>query len=275
MSATRAAAGGPRRAQRQAAAGRELRSLGPSGSGKSTILRLLNRLIDADSGRVVYEGRDVREREVLALRREVCLVPQLPALIDGSVADNVAFGPRLAGHSFDARAPLELAGLDRELRGARRRPKLSVGEQQRVMLARALALEPRVLLLDEPTSALDAASKAAVERTLQRLRASTSISIVLVTHDLEQAGRMAELRRAGRGGRDGRQVLPEEEAARGAAAAERRVSSSIDISLAEVGASLVLVLIAILVSRWREADLERDIAIAVGRSFVQLTAIGW
>ena len=197
--------------------------LGPSGSGKSTILRLLNRLIDADSGRVDYEGRDVREREVLALRREVCLVPQVPALIDGSVADNVAFGPRLAGHSFDARAPLELAGLDASF-AARDAGRLSVGEQQRVMLARALALEPRVLLLDEPTSALDAASKAAVERTLQRLRASTSISIVLVTHDLEQAERMAEyvvcvedgaVSREGQAG----EVLPEERSRRVEAAA--------------------------------------------------------
>lgn len=165
--------------------------LGPSGSGKSTLLRLLDRLIDPDSGRVVYEGRDVRERDVLALRREVCLVPQLPALIEGSVADNVAFGPRLAGHSFDSRTALELAGLDAGF-ASRPADRLSVGEQQRVMLARALALEPRVLLLDEPTSALDAEAKAAVEATLEDLRARTSISFVLVTHDLDQAERMAE-----------------------------------------------------------------------------------
>jgi ABC-type multidrug transport system fused ATPase/permease subunit len=127
---------------------------GPSGSGKSTLLRLLNRLADPDSGRVLYEGVDVRERDPLALRREVALVPQLPALIDGSVHDNVAYGPRLAGRSFDARACLELAGLDPEFEH-RDSAKLSVGEQQRVMLARALALQPQVLLLDEPTSALD------------------------------------------------------------------------------------------------------------------------
>jgi putative ABC transport system ATP-binding protein len=165
--------------------------VGPSGSGKSTLLRLLNRLADPDSGRVVYEGKDIRELDPLALRREVSLVPQLPALIDGTVHDNVAYGPRLAGRSFDARSSLELAGLDPDFED-RDGSKLSVGEQQRVMLARALALEPRVLLLDEPTSALDQAARDAVESTLRRLRARTAISLVVVTHDIEQAQRLAE-----------------------------------------------------------------------------------
>jgi ABC-type proline/glycine betaine transport system ATPase subunit len=164
---------------------------GPSGSGKSTLLRLLNRLADPDTGRVDYEGKDVRELDPLALRREVSLVPQLPALVDGTVHDNVAYGPRLAGHSFDARSCLELAGLDPDFED-RDASKLSVGEQQRVMLARALALEPRVLLLDEPTSALDHAAREAVEGTLRGLRARTAISIVLVTHDIEQARRLAD-----------------------------------------------------------------------------------
>ncbi len=166
---------------------------GPSGSGKSTILRLLNRLADPDQGRVLYAGEDVRERDPLALRREVCLVPQLPALIDGTVADNVAFGPRLAGrelNGFDPGRALGLAGLDPGF-AERDSGRLSVGEQQRVMLARALALEPRVLLLDEPTSALDEGARDAVEATLRDLRARTSISIVLVTHDFEQARRLA------------------------------------------------------------------------------------
>jgi putative ABC transport system ATP-binding protein len=165
--------------------------LGPSGSGKSTLLRLLNRLADPGSGRVIYEGRDVREYDPLALRREVSLVPQLPALVDGTVHDNVAYGPRLAGRSFNARSCLELAGLDPAFED-RDAAKLSVGEQQRVMLARALALEPRVLLLDEPTAALDQAARDAVERTLKRLRSRTAISLVVVTHDVEQARRLAE-----------------------------------------------------------------------------------
>jgi putative ABC transport system ATP-binding protein len=165
--------------------------LGPSGCGKSTLLRLLNRLADPRSGRVSYEGRDVREYDPLALRREVSLVPQLPALVDGTVHDNVAYGPRLAGRSFDARSCLELAGLDPAFED-RDAAKLSVGEQQRVMLARALALEPRVLLLDEPTAALDQAARDAVERTLKHLRSRTAISLVVVTHDVEQARRLAE-----------------------------------------------------------------------------------
>jgi putative ABC transport system ATP-binding protein len=165
--------------------------LGPSGSGKSTLLRLLDRLADPDSGTVLYEGRDVREYDPLALRREVSLVPQLPALIDGTVHDNVAYGPRLTGRSFDARSCLELAGLDPAFE-ERDASKLSVGEQQRVMLARALALEPRVLLLDEPTSALDQAAREAVEGTLRHLRARTSISLVVVTHDIAQARRLTD-----------------------------------------------------------------------------------
>jgi ABC-type proline/glycine betaine transport system ATPase subunit len=165
--------------------------VGPSGSGKSTLLRLLNRLADPDSGRVYYEGTDVRDRDPLELRREVSLVPQLPALLDGTVHDNIAYGPRLAGHSFDARSCLELAGLDPDFEH-RDAAKLSVGEQQRVMLARALALDPRVLLLDEPTSALDHAARDAVEATLLRLRVRTAISIVVVTHDMAQAARLGD-----------------------------------------------------------------------------------
>jgi len=165
--------------------------LGPSGSGKSTMLRLLNRLADPDSGRVVYQGKDVRDYDPLALRREVSLVPQLPALIEGTVHDNVAYGPRLAGRSFDARSCLELAGLDPAFED-RDASKLSVGEQQRVMLARALALQPRVLLLDEPTSALDQAAREAVEGTLRRLQARTAISLIVVTHDIAQARRLAD-----------------------------------------------------------------------------------
>jgi putative ABC transport system ATP-binding protein len=164
---------------------------GPSGSGKSTLLRLLNRLADPDRGCVSYRGRPVDEEPVLALRREVCLVPQLPALLDGSVALNVGFGARIAGRDCNVERQLDLVGLDESF-AERDAAELSVGEQQRVMLARSLALEPAVLLLDEPTSALDEAARDAVEATLLRLRERLDLSLVLVTHDLDQAGRLTD-----------------------------------------------------------------------------------
>ena len=164
---------------------------GPSGIGKSTLLRLLDRLADPDAGTVSYRGRDVTTLEPLALRREVGLVPQLPAPFPGTVADNVRFGPRLAGREADAERALTLAGLSPEF-ADRDATALSVGEQQRLMLARALALEPSVLLLDEPTSALDEAARDAVEETLHSLRDRLGIDYVLVTHDQQQARRLAD-----------------------------------------------------------------------------------
>lgn len=163
--------------------------VGPSGAGKSTLLRLLCRLVDADRGVVRYRGRDVREYEPRALRREVALVPQLPALVPGSVADNLRFAASFAGREPDVDALLAMGGLDPSFAG-RDAERLSVGEQQRVMLARALALEPRVLLLDEPTAALDEAAREAVEQTLIELGERPGISRVVVTHDPAQARRL-------------------------------------------------------------------------------------
>jgi len=161
--------------------------LGPSGSGKSTLLRLLNRLADPERGEVLFTGQDVRELDPLELRRRACLVPQLPAPFPGSVADNVAYGPRLCDREADVGRCLSLAGLSADY-AAREASRLSVGEQQRVMLARALALEPAVLLLDEPTAALDEAARDAVERALGGLE----LSMVVVTHDPAQAERLAD-----------------------------------------------------------------------------------
>jgi putative ABC transport system ATP-binding protein len=165
--------------------------VGPSGCGKSTLLRLLNRLADPDRGSVSYRGRGLDTYGVLGLRREVSLVPQLPALLEGTVADNIAFAAGLADRKPDTDRLLNLAGLDSSF-ADRDAWRLSVGEQQRVMLARALALEPSVLLLDEPTSALDEAARDSVEATLLDLRARLGLSLVLVTHDLAQANRLAD-----------------------------------------------------------------------------------
>ena len=165
--------------------------LGASGSGKSTLLRLLNRLADPDTGSVRFRGTDVRELDPLELRRHAVLVPQLPAPVPGSVAENVRFGPALAGGEPDPDHYLAMAGLDGGF-AERDAARLSVGEQQRVMLARALALEPQVLLLDEPTAALDDAAKAGVERTLAELARRSGLSLVVVTHERAQAERLAE-----------------------------------------------------------------------------------
>ena len=163
--------------------------LGPSGSGKSSLLRLLNRLSDPDMGTIHFKGDDVRDLDVLALRRRAVLVPQLPAPLPGTVTDNVRYGPSLCDRVPDVNSCLGRAGLARTY-ADRDAGELSVGEQQRVMLARALALEPEVLLLDEPTSALDEAARDGVERTLAEL-AQAGVAMILVTHDRGQAVRIA------------------------------------------------------------------------------------
>ncbi|HKH65463.1 MAG TPA: ATP-binding cassette domain-containing protein [Solirubrobacterales bacterium] len=165
--------------------------VGPSGAGKSTLLRLLNRLADPDRGEISYRGRPLSSYEPLALRREVSLVPQLPALLDGTVESNLRYAAELAGEDLDVEETLARAGLDPSF-AERDVAKLSVGEQQRAMLARALAQHPAVLLLDEPTSALDHAARDAVEATLARLRSESNLSLVLVSHDPEQARRLAD-----------------------------------------------------------------------------------
>jgi len=164
---------------------------GPSGAGKSTLLRLLNRLADPERGWVLFEGSDVRGLDPLELRRRAVLVQQLPAPIPGTVATNVSYGARLLHRTVDVERLLEHVGLptayaERDVR------QLSVGEQQRVMLARALALEPRALLLDEPTSALDERARDQVEAALAHFRDELGVSLVLVTHDRAQADRLAE-----------------------------------------------------------------------------------
>jgi putative ABC transport system ATP-binding protein len=165
--------------------------VGPSGVGKSTLLRLLNRLADPDRGEISYRGRPLDSYEPLALRRQVALVPQLPALLEGTVESNLRYAAELAGEPLDLDETLRLAGLDPSF-AERDVTKLSVGEQQRTMLARALAQRPSVLLLDEPTSALDHAARDRIEAALAELRRELEISIVLVSHDPEQARRLGD-----------------------------------------------------------------------------------
>ena len=152
--------------------------VGPSGAGKTTLLRLLNRLDDPDGGRVHFEGRDVREYDVLDLRRRVQLVGQVPVPFIGTVADNLCAG---GADGADVDGLLERCGLNSLLSG-READRLSVGEAQRMCLARALARQPDVLALDEPTSALDTMTKAGVEQLIRSL-AGDGLTVVMVTHD--------------------------------------------------------------------------------------------
>ena len=155
--------------------------VGPSGSGKTTLIRLLNRLDDPDEGQVLLDGRDVRDYDVLELRRRVQLVGQVPVPFAGTVRENIGTGWEEA---------LERVGLLTTL-GGRPADVLSVGEAQRMCLARALARHPECLVLDEPTSALDTASKAGIERLVRSL-ADDGLTVVMVTHDPRQARELAD-----------------------------------------------------------------------------------
>jgi putative ABC transport system ATP-binding protein len=160
--------------------------VGPSGAGKTTLLRLLNRLDDPDGGEVLLDGRDVRSYDVLDLRRRVQHVGQVPVTFPGTVAAQVG-PPHL---DVDVDELLARVGLDPGL-GAREADRLSVGEAQRMCLARALARHPQCLLLDEPTSALDTTSKGGVEALIRSL-ADEGLTVVMVTHDPRQARELAD-----------------------------------------------------------------------------------
>ncbi|HIE39112.1 MAG TPA: phosphate ABC transporter ATP-binding protein [Anaerolineae bacterium] len=179
--------------------------IGPSGCGKSTFLRCLNRMNDTIpgvriEGRVLLDGEDIYapQTDVVDLRRRVGLVFQRPNPFPQSIYDNVAFGPRVLGLA-QGRA---LDGVvERSLRGAAlwdevkedlRRPALdlSAGQQQRLCIARVLAVEPEVILMDEPCSALDPLATLRIEDLMRELRGT--YTIVIVTHNMQQAARVSD-----------------------------------------------------------------------------------
>ncbi|HGV3451563.1 TPA: ATP-binding cassette domain-containing protein [Raoultella planticola] len=172
--------------------------VGLSGSGKSTLLRTLNHLLPASSGSVIFQGKTLsalRESELIALRRRhIAMVFQSFALFDErSVLDNVAFGLEVAGESRDLRyrkanemlAKVGLADVAEQYP-----PQLSGGMQQRVGLARALVMDPTVLLMDEAFSALDPIIRREMQTLLLSLQAHSRRTIVFVTHDMEEALRL-------------------------------------------------------------------------------------
>jgi putative ABC transport system ATP-binding protein len=161
---------------------------GPSGSGKSTLLRLCNRLEVPTSGRLLLDGTDVADLDVLALRRRAGMVFQRPVTFAGTVADNlrVADAAAGAGRLGHVLAQVGLAvGLDR------RADDLSGGEAQRLCIARALLTDPAILLMDEATSSLDVDARLVVEELARRLVAG-GLTVLWVTHDLDQAERLAD-----------------------------------------------------------------------------------
>ncbi|HBY96419.1 MAG: phosphate ABC transporter ATP-binding protein [Ardenticatenaceae bacterium] len=174
--------------------GEVLALVGPSGAGKSTLLRLLNFLEAPDSGDLRYRGASVPypPGPSLAVRREVTTVFQRPVLLSRSVMENVVYGLRLRGERNSTPTMVRLLddlGLD-HLADAPAHV-LSGGEMQRVALARALVLKPRALLLDEPTANLDPANIAIIERMIRVENEVRGTTIVIVTHNVFQARRLA------------------------------------------------------------------------------------
>ena len=175
--------------------GEVLGLIGPSGSGKSTLLRMLNFLEPQSSGVIRFSGEayDGRTAVSLAVRRRMTLVFQSPLLFNTSVLGNVAYGLKLRGvRDAKARAAEFLDRLGMGSLAKEHPSTISFGETQRVALARALIIEPDVLLLDEPTANLDPYNVALVEDLMMKARSEMGTTIVLVTHNVFQARRLAD-----------------------------------------------------------------------------------
>ncbi|BBN12767.1 UDP-glucose/iron transport system ATP-binding protein [Marchantia polymorpha subsp. ruderalis] len=179
----------------QIGAGQIVGIIGPSGSGKSTILRAINRLWEPPSGTIFVDGEDITKQSVVSVRRRCGMLFQTPTLFDGTVAENIRYGPSLAGEKLTDKRVEELlkaADLDPTF-GSKSVIGLSVGQAQRVALARTLANEPEILLLDEPTSALDPVSTKHIEESVLDLNRNRGLTVVFVSHSLEQVRRLADV----------------------------------------------------------------------------------
>ena len=179
-------------------AGDVLALVGRSGAGKSTLLRLVNRLLLPDEGAVLVQGRDTREWEPIALRRSVGYVLQDVGLFPHmSIAENVAVVPRLERWSAERIAPrvdelLELVGLPATEFAQRWPDELSGGQRQRVGVARALAVDPPVLLMDEPFGALAPLTRAELHAEFRRIQSHLRKTVIIVTHDMGEAFALAD-----------------------------------------------------------------------------------
>ncbi len=167
--------------------------VGPSGSGKSTLLRCINRLIEADSGNILFEKNDIKSFQPSTLRRKIVLVHQESVMLNGSVFENVSYGPKIIG-DID-RKHIKKCVLDAGLATdflEKNAEKLSGGEKKRVALARAIALDPSVLLLDEPTNGVDPKNIQTVEKTIVDFSKNLGLTVLWVTHYVEQAMRVSD-----------------------------------------------------------------------------------
>ncbi len=171
--------------------------IGTSGSGKSTTLKMINRLVEHDAGTIRFAGEEIRSLPLLALRRRMGYAIQSIGLFPHwTVAQNIATVPQLLKWpraKIDARIDelMVLLGLDPQLRG-RYPHQLSGGQQQRVGVARALAADPEVLLMDEPFGALDPVTRGALQQEMKRIHRLLGRTIVLVTHDIDEALQLAD-----------------------------------------------------------------------------------
>ena len=174
-------------------AGEVLALVGRSGAGKSTLLKLINRLLEPDGGAVIVEGRDTRAWDPIQLRRRVGYVLQEVGLFPHmTIGDNVAVVPQLEQWPRERIAArvnelLELVGLPPQQFATRWPDELSGGQRQRVGVARALAVDPPVLLMDEPFGALDPLTRVELHREFRRVQERLRKTVIIVTHDMGEA----------------------------------------------------------------------------------------
>lgn len=172
--------------------------IGPSGCGKTTLLKLINRLIEPEAGQIFVEGEDISKLNPVHLRRRIGYVIQQIGLFPHmTIEENISIVPRLRGDSkkkqqIRTEELLELIGLQPDQFRKRYPNELSGGQQQRIGVARALAAEPSIILMDEPFSALDPISRVQLQKELIKLNEQLHKTIVFVTHDIDEAFKIAD-----------------------------------------------------------------------------------